>query len=132
MTPRYYLDTSAAVKLIVEEAESDAIAAFMDRDEISVTSSLLLETELRRYASRHELNQNLVTDVLERVPLSEIPPSLYREAGLLPGSTLRSLDALHLTSALRSGADTIVTYDERLALSAEALGMRVVAPRHTR
>lgn len=129
MTSRCYLDSSAAVKLIVEEDESDAIAAFMDRDDVSVASSLLLETELRRYASRHELDQNLVTDVLERVPLSEMPPSLYREAGLLPGSALRSLDALHLASALRLGADAVVTYDDRLALSAEALGMRVVAPR---
>lgn len=129
MTSRCYLDTSAAVKLIVEEAESDAMAAFMDRDDVSVASSLLLETALRRYASRHELDQNLVTDVLERVPLSEMPPSLYREAGLLPGSALRSLDALHLASALRLDVEAVVTYDERLALSAEALGMRVVAPR---
>src|SRR5690606_40056314 len=108
MTSRCYLDTSAAVKLIVEEAESDAMAAFMDRDNVSVASSLLLETELRRYASRHELDQNLVTDVLERVPLSEMPPSLYREAGLLPGSALRSLDALHLASALRLDVEAVV------------------------
>lgn len=126
---RFYLDTSAAGKLLRDEVESAALARWASGEEIELVSSLLLETELRRIAVRAEFPQDAVTDILDRVALDDAPPSLFREAGLLPGLALRSLDALHLASALRLDVEAIVTYDERLAMSAEALGMRVLAPR---
>lgn len=126
---RYYVDTSAAGKLLLQEAESDAMAEWADQDGIELVSSFLLETELRRIAVRAKLPQEAVTQLLDRIALDDLPPSLFREAGLLPGQALRSLDALHLTSALRLDTEAIVTYDDRLAMNTEALGMRVLAPR---
>lgn len=54
----------------------------------------------------------------------------YQRAGVLDPPALRSPDALHLTAAMAVGDDLdgIVTYDQRLALAAQALGIPVVAP----
>jgi uncharacterized protein len=125
-----YLDTSAAAKLLVDEPESDALARHLDRvgpDEM-LASNALLETELRRVAVRLDLAQASVSEVLARVALVDPDRSLFHEAGLLPGATLRSLDALHLATALRLAA-VVVAYDARLVASATALGLDVVSPR---
>lgn len=53
----FYLDTSAAAKLMVIEAESAALAAWADGGEIDLVATHLLETELRRFASRRHLPQ---------------------------------------------------------------------------
>jgi predicted nucleic acid-binding protein len=126
---RWYLDMSAALKLIVDEVESDALARAVDRELPDLVACWLLETELRRAVPRDAaLSQELVTDFLEGVSLYEVPSSLFREAGLLPGEHLRSLDALHLAAATRIGVDRVVTYDTRLGESARLLGLRVFAP----
>jgi len=104
-----YLDTSAAVKLMVEEAESDALARWLQAavdDGAELVSSMLLET----------------------IDLAELPPSLFHQAGTLPGTGLRGLDALHLTSAVRFGVTGVVTYDDRRSRTAEALGIPVHRP----
>jgi len=126
-----YIETSAAAKLLVDEPASSRLAARLDgavdQDE-PLLSSMLLETELRRLAVRVDLAQAAVTHLLERFDLMETDRSLYREAGLLPGRHLRSLDALHLAAALRVGADVMVTYDRRQAEAADAAGLPVLAP----
>ena len=126
-----YIETSAAAKLLVEEPASSRLAARLDKavdQGDALLSSTLLETELRRLAVRVDLAQAAVTHLLERFDLMEIDRSLYREAGLLPGRHLRSLDALHLAAALRVDADVMVTYDRRQADVAEAAGLPVLAP----
>ncbi|HLR94053.1 MAG TPA: hypothetical protein VK053_05990, partial [Jiangellaceae bacterium] len=80
-----YVDTSAAVKLLVEEPESAAFARLMDDLDISPVACLLLETELRRFAVRHALPQANVTAVLDGISLYEMPRSLFYEAGILAG-----------------------------------------------
>ncbi|MBV9144258.1 MAG: PIN domain-containing protein [Pseudonocardiales bacterium] len=126
-----YIETSAAAKLLVEEPASTRLAARLDTavdQGDALLSSMLLETELRRLALRVELAQTAVTHLLEHFDLVETDRSLYREAGLLPGPHLRSLDALHLAAALRVGADVMVTYDRRQTDAADAAGLPVVAP----
>lgn len=126
-----YVETSAAAKLLVEEPESARAAARLDRaadEDDEIVSSLLLETELRRLAVRVGLGQDSVTRLLERFDLVEPDRPQYREAGLLPGSHLRSLDALHVAAALHGDADVMVTYDRRQADAAVAAGIPVVAP----
>ena len=125
-----YLDTSAAAKLLVEEDESEALAAYLDNtvDGQELLSSALLETELRRLAIRLELDQSTVTDLLARIDLVDPPRSLFHEAGLLPGTHLRSLDALHLATALRVDSDTFLAYDARLLDAARAIGLQVNSP----
>lgn len=126
---RWYVDTSAAIKLLAEEAESNALSLAVEEADAELVSCLLLETELRRVVAREPaLTQAAVSRLLERVALHELPPSLFAEAGLLPGSRLRSLDALHLAAAIRLGVDCVVTYDRRMAEAATDLGMTVVAP----
>ena len=126
---RWYVDTSAAIKLLAEEAESNALSLAVEEADAELVSCLLLETELRRVVAREPaLTQAAVSRLLERVALHELPPSLFAEAGLLPGPQLRSLDALHLAAAIRLGVDCVVTYDRRMAEAATDLGMTVVAP----
>lgn len=125
---RWYLDTSAAMKLLVEEPESAQL-----EEDISTASEVvacfLLETELRRAVQRYpDLAQADASDLLDRVALHEVPPSLFSEAGLLPGATLRSLDALHVAAAVRLGVDGVATYDERMQEAVTAAGLRVIAP----
>lgn len=125
----WYLDTSAALKLIVEEPESAALARTLDDEAPELVACWLLETELRRVAQRVDvLTQQHVSDLLDGVGLYDVPPSLFREARLLPGAQLRSLDALHVAAAIRIGVDGVVTYDARLAESAQILGLDVLAP----
>ena len=126
---RWYLDTSAAMKLMVEEAESNALAAAIDAEQPDLVACLLLETELRRAAHRDGgLTQERVTGFLGGVGLYELPVSIFQEAGLLPGSRLRSLDALHLSAAIRIGVDRLVAYDARLVDAARELGLVAFAP----
>jgi predicted nucleic acid-binding protein len=125
-----YLDTSAAAKLIVDEDESEALAAYIDSsmNEQELVSSAFLETELRRLAIRLEFDQSVVTDLLARVDLVDPPRSLFHEAGLLPGAHLRSLDALHLATALRVDCVFFLAYDKRLVDAARAVGLSVRSP----
>lgn len=128
---RYYVDTSAAAKLLVNEVESETVAAFLDEvvergDQL--TSSYVLETESRRLAARDGLDQAVVTELMKRFALLLPDRELYRDAGLIPGPALRSLDALHLASALRLSADILVTYDARQRLAARSVGLQTVSP----
>lgn len=127
MAPVIYLDTSAAVKLISDEPESDGLREFLDEGP-TVVSSDLLETELRRIGVRHGLDQVLITNVLDGVTLTPLTRDQFREAGLYPQAGLRSLDALHLAGALGIDAAAMLTYDLRLAEAARAHGLEVIAP----
>jgi predicted nucleic acid-binding protein len=122
-----YVESSAAVKLLVEEQESGALLSWLAQPDDTV-STLLTETELRRSAQRLGYDQTAVTEVLDGMQLFEIERSDYSSAGLLPGRDLRSLDALHLAAALRLRVDFFVTYDSRQASAATALGLTVVSP----
>ena len=126
---RWYLDTSAAIKLLVDERESADLAEYVDAAQQELVSALLLETELRRAVYRHELlTQEAVSAFLATLTLYDMPPSLYMEAGLIGGPNLRSLDALHVCAALRCGASAILTYDKRMGQAVAAVGLPVISP----
>jgi uncharacterized protein len=108
--------------------ESGALREFCGRANIELVGADLLETELRRLAYRVEIPGAAVTLVLDRVVLHALPRSVYTQAGLLPGKTLRSLDALHITAALRLEVDFALIYDVRMREAAVANGLRVLAP----
>lgn len=126
---QWYLDTSAALKLLIAEVESDALAAAIDEASADLVGCWLLETQLRRAAQREDaLSQRRVSDFLDGIDIYAVPSSLFREAGLLPGASLRSLAALHLAAAVRVGVDRVLTYDRRMGQAAEDLGLTVFAP----
>jgi predicted nucleic acid-binding protein len=76
---------------------------------------------------RHAIPQSEVTAILDNVSLFEMPRSLYYAAGILPGQHLRSLDALHLATAVRLGVEILITYDNRMQELAADLGVNVMA-----
>jgi predicted nucleic acid-binding protein len=127
----YYLDTSAAVKLVVAEAGSAAMTAWAVDHDGQVVSSDLLRTELlrttRRGAPRH---MQRARAVLDSITLVNLPPATFERAAGLEPDSLRSLDALHLAAALDLGdeLDGVVTYDERLAAAAAVHGLAVITP----
>lgn len=126
-----YVESSAAVKLILEEAESAAMADFLNGFALeahAVVGSTLVETELRRAATRGGAPQSAATEVLSRLDIVDIERSTFAAAGLLPGPTLRSLDALHIAAALAVSADLFVSYDDRQIAAAEQAGFHVVSP----
>lgn len=129
-----YVDTSAAMKLLVDEAESDALAAYMQSpadgaDERTLAASWLLHTELHCAANRHPADVDLdsVAVVLDTVSLIDLTRGDLLTAGTLPGQ-LRSNDAIHLVVALRIGADEMLTYDAELAHAAAVAGLPVAQP----
>lgn len=127
----YYLDTSALVKLVVAEAESAALLAWLGDDERVPVSSDLTRTELIR-AVRRVAPERMVEAraVLDALTLLELTPAVLEQAGRLDPAIVRSLDAIHLAAALALSDDLegFVTYDERLAEAARANGVAVVAP----
>ena len=126
-----YLDSSALVKLVADEKESAALAGYLAGFPHRASSRLAM-VELRRAAIKkgdaamHEAE--LVLDRLEFVELDADVAGLAAEVQPL---TLRSLDAIHLASAMSvtDGLDVIVTYDRRLADAAHVAGLSVAAPR---
>jgi predicted nucleic acid-binding protein len=126
-----YLDASALVKLVAVERESEALARFAHEWMGWLTSRLsaVEVTRAVRRAARRRLIER-ATAVLEVVAFVELDAEVAELAGTLKPSVLRSLDAIHLASALAVGADigTFVTYDNRLAEAAGAAGLDVRAP----
>jgi uncharacterized protein len=127
----HYVDTSALAKLVVAEAESAALVAWLDDTGRDLVSSDLARTELVR-AVRRAVPDRLVRAraVLDAVTLVELTTATFEAAGRLDPTLLRTLDALHLAVALDLGDDLegIVTYDERLAGAARAHGVAAHAP----
>jgi uncharacterized protein len=128
-----YLDASALVKLVVAELETPALLALLKEypDRISSALSVVeLHRALRR-AAAPAAEHRRATEVLSRVALLRTDDdTLKRSAELAPGD-LRSLDAIHLATALSVGDDLagLVAYDLRLGAAAARLKLPVLAPR---
>jgi predicted nucleic acid-binding protein len=127
-----YLDTSAFVKLIRGERETSALEAFLrERPEALLVSSALLVLETRRVILRQAPDQLARADLLlTRIDQVDITRAVREAASRLPDPALRSLDALHLATALQLDRDleALVTYDSRLAAAAGRQRLPVVTP----
>jgi predicted nucleic acid-binding protein len=125
----WYLDTSAFLKLIAEEDESEVLRLrFVSHR--SIWSSQLLYTEAVRAAGQLGIAISTVEEALETVTTVLPSASTFFTASQLSPLELRSLDALHLATALELGDDLegIVAYDYRLIHAARALSIDVVTP----
>jgi uncharacterized protein len=125
----WYLDTSAFLKLVVAEKESAALRAWMATG-AECWSSQLLQTESLRAAHRLGIEVRIMAEALEAVSLVAPGPATFRAAGRLEPPELRTLDALHLASALELGDDlqAVVTYDARMIDGARAASLPVITP----
>jgi predicted nucleic acid-binding protein len=129
----YYADTSAVIKLLAEETQSKAFAAFYDSHaDAEWVSSALLRIEVTRAVARAApaLLPD-ARDLLSAFSYIAIDDEIVEAAMDEPDRGLRSLDAIHLATARIVGPDLdgLVTYDIRLTTAARGAGLVVVSPR---
>ncbi len=126
-----YVDSSALVKMIIEEAESPALGRYFA--EFSLDRQLtaaISRTELVRAAARRGATVENARKALSKLDFVAITNSLLDDAAALAPPELRTLDAIHLSAALFApDLRALVTYDRRLADAAEQAGLPVVSPR---
>lgn len=124
-----YLDSSAIVKLVAREPETPELVEAVRADP-EVVSSALAWTEIIRAVRRARGRIARAREVLEGIALVPIDDGIIRGAADLAPVGLRTLDALHIATALSLGEDitSLVTYDDRLAEAAATAGIEVIAP----
>lgn len=129
----YYVDTSAAIKLLLEETDSKAFAAFYDaHTDAEWASSALLRIEVMRAVARAQpVLMPDARDLLLAFSYIAIDDEIVEAAMNEPGRKLRSRDAIHLATARALGPDleAVITYDDRLAAAATDAGRAVIRPR---
>lgn len=127
----HYLDSSVAVRIVL--AHSASAARWFDsttgRDDDRVVSSRILRAEITRVLRREGLpvaDRDQILDYIDTIPLDH---AILQEAeAIIP--RIRTLDAIHLASALRSGLDDLVitTHDVPTKSAAVTLGFRIADP----
>jgi uncharacterized protein len=128
-----YCDASALAKLVIDEPESDALTAFIQGENpfgttIDMVSSVISQVEVARAAKRlgpavHEK----VASVLAAVTVISVRHGIVQISSHLPPENLRTLDAIHVASALSSAHD-MISYDHRLNSAAALAGVKVYSP----
>jgi predicted nucleic acid-binding protein len=124
-----YLDSSAIVKLVLVERESGALRAYL-RGRRPLTSALA-RVEVGRAARRVDaVTVRRAAEVVAEIDVIRISERVLARAERLRPDSLRSLDAIHVATALEVGSDLdeLVTYDARLRGAAETAGLRVAVP----
>jgi len=125
-----YIDTSAALKLVVEEPESAAVAEYLSasvREGHQLVASMLLYTELHCAGKRRGLPAELITTVLGGINLVDLARSDLMYAAAMSGK-LRSADAIHLATAIRLQTDVLVAYDQELVTAGTEVGLTALSP----
>jgi len=132
----FYADASALVKLVRDEAESEALRAFLaDAD---LVSSELILTEIPRAVRRAvaydpalplDVLLERTAELIDALALRPLDRALLEGAGALAEPALRALDAIHVASAVAlDPVEAFVTYDERQAAAARLAGLRTMSP----
>jgi predicted nucleic acid-binding protein len=124
-----YADASALVKLVLVEAETPAVYRWFTESTHVMTSRVgVIETV--RASSRRPHDSAHLAVVLADLHLIELDASVASVAASIGSPTLRTLDAIHIASAMAVAADldAFVTYDDRMAEAARALGLPVIRP----
>ncbi len=130
MRERAYIDASALVKLLLQESESDELRQYVSLDRELITSRIATVEVRRAIARSTTADDAALAQLWGRIGLMELDAQVAQAASQALPANLRSLDAIHLASALalREDVRSVVTYDRRLADAARAAGMDVVSP----
>jgi uncharacterized protein len=128
--PATYLDSSALVKLAVDEPESAALRRYLRRRRPLVSSGLARTEVLRALLLEGHEGVARGRALLERLELVRVNDRVLNAAGVLLPADLRSLDAIHLATAGQLGPDLslIVTYDDRMLAAASRIGLKTASP----
>lgn len=135
-----YLDTSAIIKLLRAEAETDSLIDHLEvRAQEELFTSALATVEISRALTAHG-DADAATRAVRRsdrvetgggaIPAIAITGAVLDLARTLPPAVLRSLEAIHLATAKLAGGalDHVITYDKRMVAAAEAAGLRTASP----
>ncbi len=118
------------MKLIIEEPESEALARYLESEPLLATSEIALVEVLRATAIANPAAE--VRSEAERLlgscMLVDVSETLLRSAATLASAKVRTLDAVHLASALRVQPDEVVVYDRRLLEAAAEQGLAAASP----
>ena len=125
----WYLDSSAVLKLLIDEKESKPLVNFID---FVVKTSVLTRVEiirtLKRIAPEKVSEGQEILNKMDIIPLSNGITSMAENFSSTV--TLRSLDSLHVASVLflNGSVEGLVTYDKQMITNAKALGINVIHP----
>ena len=125
-----YLDASALVKLIVVEPETGALRRYLEDRTRRVTSELSVAEVLRAAQRNSPILIQPSRRLLARVARIALVARVVERAGTLSPPAMRTLDALHIATALevRDELDAIVSYDRRLLEAADGHGLPTASP----
>ncbi len=129
MTPISYVDASALVKLVVQETESpEMLRWYLEAERVLTSRVGVIET--RRAAARYRHDPDRLRSLLSMVEVFELDVRIADRAVSVTPNVMRTLDAIHVATALELGdaLGAFVTYDDRLAEAARAVGLPVVRP----
>ncbi len=125
-----YVDTSALGRMLLDEPDATAIEDSLRAYDRRVASRLL-RVELRRVGLRTNLLDG-VGELLAEVALIPFDESILTAAETVPPSTIATLDAIHLATAVRLAEagelDALMTYDKQLITGAKQHGITVLSP----
>jgi predicted nucleic acid-binding protein len=135
-----YLDTSAILKLLRREAETDALVEHLDaHPQQELVTSALATVEVARAltalgaagaAERAVRRSDRIEIGESAIPAVAVVGPVLDLVRTLPPAVLRSLDAIHIATAKLAGEalDHVITYDERMVAAAGAAGLRTASP----
>ena len=126
---RWYIDSSAIIKLIKPELETKTLLQQLPR---SITTSQISRVEVIRTINLNfaELLEDAY-DILVDIPMVAVDHSVLLAAENLPTFIkLRALDSIHMATAfsMKSEIEGVVTYDKEMVKAASALGFKTMSP----
>lgn len=118
------------MKLVIEEPESIPLGGYLPRDALLATSRIALVEVPRAtaLANPSEEVRKETARLLQACVLVAVGDRVLRQAAAITSREVRTLDAIHLSTALYIEADELITYDRHLLAAAEAQGVPTVAP----
>ena len=125
----WYADSSALLKLLIVEKESAALTDFID---FTIKSSVLTRVEIIRVL--HKIAPEKIDRaqiILAGIDLTPLNPAILSMAeNFAPSITLKSLDALHIATAifLDKSVEGVITYDKAMIKNAKELRIKVASP----
>jgi predicted nucleic acid-binding protein len=126
-----YADASALVKLVAREHETLSLRRYLRREQPTLVTSAIARLEVLRAVRLSAPGRHAAVSgrrLFDQIALVALDDELLDDAVGRTSARVRTLDAIHLASALRIRARTMLVYDRRLAEAAEAAGLETIAP----